>query len=143
MIDGKLTEMGKQPQNVQVIVKETSCTEVVLHWTDSEGIMAQSDPTIHRRRTSTDGDIEQLQETRKQLEEVSQALQDAQHTVQALEEELATATSRAEAAEARLPTDSSTPEEVERIRTALRREQAKTRELWQQTAKGWQSSMQL
>ena len=132
MIDGKLTEMGKQPQNVQVIVKETSCTEVVLHLTDSEGIIAQSDPTIRRRRTSTDGDIEQLQETRKQLEEVSQALQDAQQTVQALEEELATATSRAEAAEARLPTDSSTPEEVERIRTALRREQAKTRELWQQ-----------
>ena len=86
MIDGKLTEMGKQPQNVQVIVKETSCTEVVLHLTDSEGIIAQSDPTIRRRRTSTDGDIEQLQETRKQLEEVSQALQDAQQTFQALEE---------------------------------------------------------
>ena len=43
---------GKQPQNVQVIVKEISCTEVVLHLTVSEGIIAQSDPTIRRRGTS-------------------------------------------------------------------------------------------
>ena len=129
MIDGKLIEKGKQPQNVQVIIKKTACTEIIIHLTDSEGVLTQSNPTIRRRGISPASEIEQLHEARKQLEEVSQSLQDTQQTVQALEEELATATHRAEAAEARLTAHSPSPSEgegVERLKAALQKERAKT-----------------
>ena len=49
MIDRKLTEMGKGPQNVQVIVQETLYTEVILHLVDSEGVIGQSAPATHKR----------------------------------------------------------------------------------------------
>ena len=39
MVDGKLTEMGKEPQNVQVIVQEKLSPEVILHPVDSEGVI--------------------------------------------------------------------------------------------------------
>ena len=71
MINGKLIEMGKQPQSVRVIIKETPCTEIIIHLTDSEGVITQSNPTICKRGTSTASKIEQLNEARKQLEEVS------------------------------------------------------------------------
>ena len=56
MIDGKLTEMGKEPQNVQVIVQETLYTEVILHLVDNEGLIGQSAPATRERLSMADCD---------------------------------------------------------------------------------------
>ena len=121
IIDGKLTEIGKEPPNVQVIFQETLYIEVILHLVDSKGVIGRSAPATRERIFTADrNEAARLRDTQMQLEDVLQALQDTQRTSQTLEEQLTAATQRAEVVEARLIDDtSSAPAEVTRLKATL------------------------
>ena len=60
MVDVKLTEMGKEPQIIQVFVQAKLCTEMILYLVDSEGMIRWSAPATRERNSISDrNEVEQ------------------------------------------------------------------------------------
>ena len=76
IIDGKLTEQDREPQNVQVAVHEVSGVQVRLYLVDGTGVFHESEPLFRSQQA--------VPEQQKQFADLQEALADATRQNEAL-----------------------------------------------------------
>ena len=138
MIDGKLADLDRESQNVQVAVLEESGVQIRLYLLDASGIFSQAQ-LFFRSQPSASEQTDELQELQQAVEELRQQNQDFKVALegQTLEmdslrsalkhtqKELATERQRADEAEA-TPRGRS-DEELERVQEALKAKKERVR----------------
>ena len=77
MIEGKLADLHRESQNVQVAVREESGVQTRLYLLDASGIFSQSQP-FFRSQQSTPERTDELQELQQAVEELRRQNQDLQ-----------------------------------------------------------------
>ena len=141
MIDGKLADLDRESQNVQVAVLEESGVQIRLYLLDASGIFSQAQ-LFFRSQPSASEQTDELQELQQAVEELRQQNQDFKVALegQTLEmdslrsalkhtqKELATERQRADEAEA-TPRGRS-DEELERVQEALKAKKERVRQIW-------------
>ena len=141
MIEGKLADLHRESQNVQVAVREESGVQTRLYLLDASGIFSQSQP-FFRSQQSTPERTDELQELQQAVEELRRQNQDLQVAMErqtleldelrsALEqahEELASERQRADEAET-APRGRS-DDELERAQESLKAEKERVRQIW-------------
>ena len=75
MIDGKLADLHRKSQNVQVAVQEESGVQIRLYLLDASGIFSQAQP-FFRSQPSAPEHTDELQELQQAVEELRQQNQD-------------------------------------------------------------------
>ena len=138
MIDGKLADLHRESQNVQVAVLEESGVQIRLYLLDASGIFSQAQP-FFRSQPSAPEQTDELQELQQAVEEVRQQNQDLEvalegqtlemdglrRVLEQTQEELDSERQRADEVEA-MPRGRS-DEELERVRESLKAEKERVR----------------
>jgi predicted RNase H-like nuclease (RuvC/YqgF family) len=140
IIDGKLTEQDREPQNVQVAVHEVSGVQVRLYLVDGTGVFHESEPLFRSQQA--------VPEQQKQFADLQEALADATRQNEALigrlEEQQAELDGLQQAlvqaqeewalerqqAESRSSETTPTQEELVKLQEDLQAEKECTREIW-------------
>ena len=143
VIEGKLANDGREPQNVQVIVRERPRTEVCLFLVDYSGVFLESAPTWWESQGDSHSLSELVQENealREQLTEQSSVLRDTCESLERetqraseLERQLATEKQRADVAESRLGETGvplTSPTEKSRLEAELQSEKERVKQIW-------------
>ena len=141
MIDGKLADLHRESQNVQVAVLEESGVQIHLYLLDASGIFSQAQP-FFRSQPSAPEQTDELQELQQAVEELRQQNQDLEvalegqtlemdglrRALEQTQEELASERQRANEAEA-TPSGRS-DEELERVQESLKVEKERVQQIW-------------
>lgn len=89
MIDGKLTEMGHEPPNVQVVVqREVEGGRAYLYLQDASGVFLESEPDPEPSAHGTEKEAETGEEEADEVETLKQALDEATEKNAALASEV-------------------------------------------------------
>ena len=75
MIDGKLADLDREYQNVQVLVLEESIVQIRLYVWDASGLFSQSQPFFLSQLSALE-ETDELQELQQAVEELRQQNQD-------------------------------------------------------------------
>ena len=89
MIDRKLTEMGREPPNVQVVVQcEVEEDQAYLYLQDASGVFLESEPDPEPSAHRTEKEVETGEEEADEVETLKQALDKAIEKNAALDREV-------------------------------------------------------
>ncbi len=91
MIEGRLAEQEREPQNVQVVVHEVPGTRTQLYLLDGSGMFVESQPLFKVQQGGAERQPEELEELRRVLEDATRQNQELvavvdedQHTTEGL-----------------------------------------------------------